>query len=169
MTCLKCIAISCLENVISGVKKKSRVRVTMSSLVKTSVNWTIVQRKQDRKILCRIRGDFTWSVLETEVQFTFPRSAICICVPGQTCFLNFPFTIKEYSNIREKKFLYLDIFLWRAFWWFNFGDCFNIGKAFQNTETSQNKSDDVLESSSHQRHLGKIIFDLIMKSSNSFL
>ena len=40
------------------------------------------------------------------------------------------------SNIRERKFIDSDIFLRRAFWWFNFGDCFNIGKAFQNTETS---------------------------------
>ena len=58
------------------------------------------------------------------------------------------------SNIRETKFIDSDIFLWRAFWWFNFGDCFNIGKAFQNTETSPNNRNDVLESSSHQRHRG---------------
>ena len=128
--------------------------------------WT-EQSYKDRKILCRIREDFTLSVLATEVPFTFPRLTFCIFVSRQTCF--FKFFIHDYRKLRETKFIYLVIFLWRAFWWFNFGDCFNIGKAFQNTETSQNKSDDVLESSSHQRHLGKIIFDLIMKSSNSFL
>ena len=70
--------------------------------------------------------------------FTFPRLTFCICVSGKTCFLNFSFMITENSDFWETKFIYLDIFLWRAFWWFNFGDCFNIGKVFQNTEKSQN-------------------------------
>ena len=50
-TFLRRIGSSCLKGAISGVKKKSRV--IASILVKRSVNRTIVQRKQDRKISSR--------------------------------------------------------------------------------------------------------------------
>ena len=59
-----------------------------------------------------------------------PSTTFCICVSGQTYFFNFPFTITENSNFRETKIVDTDIFLWRAFWWFNFGDCFIVDKAF---------------------------------------
>ena len=91
--------------------------------------------------------------------FTFPRLTLEFSFLGKL----FKFFICDYRKLRETKFIDLDMFLWRAFWWFNFGDCFNIRKAFQNTETGQNYRNDVLESSSHQR------LDLNMKSSNSFL
>ena len=71
-TLLRRIGSACLKSAISGVRKKSRVRASISSLVKTSVNRTIVQRKQDRKISIRIRGDFTCNVLETEVHLDLP-------------------------------------------------------------------------------------------------
>ena len=50
-TFLRRIESSCLKGAISGVRKKSRV--IASILVKRSVNRTIVQRKQDRKIWSR--------------------------------------------------------------------------------------------------------------------
>ena len=76
-TLLRRIGSACLKSAISGVRKKSRVRASISVLVKTSVNRTIVQRKQDRKISIRIRGDFTCNVLETEVHLNLP---ICTSV-----------------------------------------------------------------------------------------
>ena len=90
------------ESVFSCVMKKSRVRVTMSSLVKTSVNWTIVQRKQDRKILYRIKGDFTWSVLETEVPLTFPRLPFVFAFLGRLTFLIFLSRLQK-TQISEKQ------------------------------------------------------------------
>ena len=44
--------------------------------------------------------------------------------------LFFKFFIHDLRKRRKKKYIDSDMFLCRAFWWFNFGDCFDIGKVF---------------------------------------
>ena len=68
-------------------------------------------------------------------------------------FLIFHLRFKELKYQRKKiyRFRYIPK---ASLLMIQFGDCFNIGKAFQNTETSPNNRNDVLESSSHQRHRG---------------
>ena len=47
-TLLRRIGLGCLKSIISGVRKKSRVRASVSSLVEIPVNWTIVRSKTGR-------------------------------------------------------------------------------------------------------------------------
>ena len=87
------------------LRKKSCVRASVSSLVNTSVNRTIVQSKQNRKISSRIRGDFTWNVLETEVHLDLPLKTTSEC----TSFFN--------GEYRKLKFLGKDFYgepIWRC-------------------------------------------------------
>ena len=87
------------------LRKKSCVRASVSSLVNTSVNRTIVESKQDRKISSRIRGDFTWNVLETEVHLDLTLKTTSEC----TSFFN--------GEYRKIKFLGKDFYgepIWRC-------------------------------------------------------
>ena len=71
VTRLKLTRLDCQRHAISSAPKKSRVKATTLSLVKTSVNWIIELWKQARRILCRIGEDTTWNGQLTEVYFTF--------------------------------------------------------------------------------------------------
>ena len=67
-TRLKFARLNCL-NALSDATKKSRVKASISSLVKKSANWTIEPRRRDRKTSCRIEQGSTWNGPIIEVHF----------------------------------------------------------------------------------------------------
>ena len=81
-TPLKRARLNGLKAAISGVPKKSRVKATISSLVRKSANWTIEPKKRDLKISCQIRQGSTWNGQKTEVHFNLLHLCVSLLLRG---------------------------------------------------------------------------------------